>query len=262
MNDTANFSPRELADLSALADGSLDPARRAAVQEWVDASPERTAMYERERRAVTVLQATRADRAPAALRARIEAQRKERSAPLVRWRLAYGGGLAGALAAIGLALALILPAGTPGAPSISQAAALAVRGATAPAPGPAPHERSGLLNTNVGSLYFPNWTQRYGWQATGERRDHINGRVADTVYYRSHGQTIAYTIVQAPALEIPKSTHSRLHGADLWTLNMGGRQIVTWRKEGHTCVLSSKPGVSVSELRTLAAAEASGIDAD
>jgi hypothetical protein len=262
MDDTANFTSRELADLSALADGSLDPARRAAVQEWVDASEERTAMYEREQRAVALLQATRADRAPAALRARIEAQRKERSAPVIRWRLAYGGALAGALAAIGLALALILPAGAPGAPSISEAAALAVRGAAAPPPAPEPNEPAAQLGTNVGSVYFPDWSKRFGWRATGQRSDHIHGRLADTVYYRGHGQTIAYTIVGSPALEIPKASHTNVHGTDLWTLKLNGRLVVTWRRAGHTCVLSSQPGVAPGVLQELAAWRAPGSAGD
>ena len=63
----------ELADLSALADGTLDPSRRAAVEAHIAASPELSALYEREQRVVAALhQARSTDRAPASLRARIE----------------------------------------------------------------------------------------------------------------------------------------------------------------------------------------------
>ena len=41
----------KLAELSALADGTLEPARRAEVKAQIAASPERHALYERERRA-------------------------------------------------------------------------------------------------------------------------------------------------------------------------------------------------------------------
>jgi anti-sigma factor RsiW len=262
MNDTSEFSPRELADLSALADGTLDPARRQSVQAWVDATPERTALYERERSAVTLLHAIREDRAPARLRARIEAQQRERRAPLFRLRIAYGAGLAGALAAIALALVLILPAGTPGSPSISQAAALATRGATAPAPGPDPSDPNGQLGQKVGRVYFPDWTKRFGWQPTGQRSDRINGRLADTVYYRWHGKTLAYTIVAAPALSVPHADRTRLGGTELWTLRSGGRLVVTWRRDGHTCVLSSSAGVPTSILQQLAAYRVPGAGPD
>ena len=66
----------ELADLSALADGTLDPARRAEVEAHISGSPELSALYERERRIVSALhQARESERAPAGLRARIEANR-------------------------------------------------------------------------------------------------------------------------------------------------------------------------------------------
>src|SRR5271167_4809366 len=129
--DTPKVDP---ADLSALADGTLDPARRAEVQAQISGSPELSALYARERRVVELVHEARAtDRAPAALRARIEAQRPSRHA-LLRQRIQFGGGVAVALACAALALVLILPGGTVGAPSVSQAAALAVRGIVAPAP--------------------------------------------------------------------------------------------------------------------------------
>lgn len=253
MDDTAELTTRELQDLAALADGTLDPGRRESVQAWVDASPERTALFENERRAVAVLHAARSERAPTGLKARIEAQRDERRPPSMRLRVAYGGGLAGALAAIGLALALILPAGAPGAPSISEAAALAVRGATSAAPAPGVNEPGSQLGQRVGPVYFPDWAKQFGWRATGQRSDRLNGRLADTVYYRWHDDTIAYTIVAAPALHIPPASRMNLHGTELWTLKLGGRQVVTWRRNGQTCVLSSTSGVPASILQRLAA---------
>jgi anti-sigma factor RsiW len=252
-------SPRKLSELSALADGSLAPERRDAVKARIEASPELTALYERERRAVALLRTTHADRAPAALRERIEQQRsRQRRVPIMSRRIAYGGALAGALAAIVLALVLILPAGTPGAPSVSEAAALATRGAVAPAPAPDASGPSDKLGQSVGSVYFPNWTSKFGTRASGQRSDHINGRLADTVYYRWHGKTLAYTIVAAPALASPSARVTHLNGTELRTLRLDGRLVVTWRRNNHTCVLSSSAGIPAWVLQKLAAWNAPG----
>src|SRR5438874_10279143 len=109
--DEQSFTAAQLADLSALADGSLDPSRRDDVQAWIASSPELSAMYERERRTVEILHRARAaDRAPLALRERIEAQRPKARAR-ARRRLGLGGALATGLALFALALVLILPSG-------------------------------------------------------------------------------------------------------------------------------------------------------
>jgi hypothetical protein len=247
---TPDISTRELAELSALADGTLDPARRSEVEARIAASPELSALYERERRVVGVLhEARRTVRAPAGLRARIEADRPSRGA-VARWRTGYVGGLAGALAAVVLALVLILPAGAPGAPSVSQAAGLAALGPVAPASAPDP-KTPAKLGTQVEEVYFPNWATRFGWRAVGQRTDKINGRLAVTVYYSWHGKRLAYTIVGAPALATPAAQVTTVDGTQLRTLPLDGRLVVTWRRAGHTCVLSG-PGVSAAELQRLA----------
>lgn len=255
VSNTPDLTRKQLADLSALADGTLDRARRGEVEAWVASSPELRALYERERRAVEILHRARAtDRAPAALRARIES---ERPSPRVRnrRRFAYGGALAGAIAAVVLALALIVPSGTPGAPSVSQAAALAILGPHAGPPIPDPKHPASRLKQDVQEVYFPNWAKAFGWRASGMRVDQINGRQATTVFYELHGRQVAYTIISAPALKQPAGSVSTLHGTELRTLTLDGRWVVTWRRNDHTCVLSGK-GVSPATMRTLAAWEA------
>ena len=67
------LSPEEEADLAALADGRLDPARRAAVEARLAAEPELAAAFERQRVAVAAIgRAVEGTSAPLALRARIE----------------------------------------------------------------------------------------------------------------------------------------------------------------------------------------------
>ena len=250
--DHTTPTARELAELAALADGTLEPSRRASVEARIAASPQLRALYERERRVVAALHQARAgDRAPAHLRRRIEAARPSRAAA-TRRRFAYGGGVAGALAAAALALVLILPSGTPGAPSVSDAAALATRGATQPAPAPDPARPHAQLRANVGEVYFPNWTTSLGWRAIGARTDTLGGRRAVTVFYEWQGRRIAYTIVAAPPLAKPAAHRTSLGRTQLWTLTAGGRPVVAWRESGDTCVLSGS-GVSAAELQKLAA---------
>ena len=253
--DNSDLSPRELAELSALADGSLDPARRAEAEGRIAASAELTALYERERRVVELVhEASSTIRAPAALRARINASRPTRTVR-ARRRAMYGGSLAGALAAVALALVLVLPGGAPGAPSISQAADLAALGSAGAAPAPEPAAPT-KLETTIEGLYFPNWGARMHWHAIGQRTDRINGRLAVTVYYAWHGKRVAYTIVGAPVLSAPPArTYTYDSGVEYRTLKLNGRIVVTWRRAGHTCVLTGT-GVSAGDLQRLAAWEA------
>jgi anti-sigma factor RsiW len=246
----------ELAELSALADGTLDPARRDAVEARIAASPELRRLYERERRVVGMLRDEGSStRAPAALRAQINADRAR--TPRILLRPAYGAALSVALAVLLLSLLLVSPAGTPGAPTVGQAAGLAALGPSAPPP--ASSARSVELGSDVEGIYFPNWSSEFGWRAVGQRADHINARLARTVYYAWHGRRIAYTIVAAPALAQPTAAVSRVTGTELRTLTLSGRTVVTWRRGGHTCVLSGV-GVPSAELEQLAAWRVSGLD--
>jgi anti-sigma factor RsiW len=247
--DHSELTPREAADLSALADGSLDPGRRAEVQAWVDASAERTVLYERERRVVELLHEARgAERAPEALRARLAALRGD-ARRSVRRRVGWSSALAGAVAALAVALVLALPEG---APSLAQATAVASRGPAAPAPIPDPRAPRAQLGRDVEDVYFPNWSST-GWHAVGQRTDSVGGRRMVTVYYQWNRARIAYTIVSLPALAQPAAPVSDVHGLALRTLTVDGRTVVTWRRADHTCILSAGPGVSAGVLRALAA---------
>jgi anti-sigma factor RsiW len=235
---------RRLAELSALADGTLDPARRAEVEARVEASDVLRSRLAEERRAVTALAALREqDRAPAQLRSRLQAEPRVRRAreggrAFGAGRLAYGGGLATALAAVIVVVILALPGGAPGAPSVSQAAALAGRGATAPAPGRDPMSPR-WLTAAVGRLHFPDWSSATGSRAIGRRTDFIRDRRVVTVYYAVSGRTVAYSIVASPVLPMPNGTVSEVRGTYVQSFHQGGRTVVTWRQAGHTCLLSA-----------------------
>jgi hypothetical protein len=198
---------------------------------------------------VRVLHEAAAERAPAGLRLRLEAQRANR-ARRHRPRVRYGV-LAGAVAAAILGALLVLPGGAPGSPSVSEAAGLALRGPASPAPGPDPANPRTKLADQFQNLYFPNWSPTLGWQAVGMRRDRLGGRATMTVYYRRHGALVAYTIVGTPTLSSPSGHVTWLNGYELRTFALRGRTVVTWRRAGHTCVLSAAH-VPVRALQELA----------
>jgi hypothetical protein len=209
---------------------------------------------ELERRVVAALhRAAVSERAPAGLRARIEADRPRAAAVARRRMTVYGAALASSTAVALALIVLLLPAGTPGGPSISEAATIAVRGPTAAAPGPDPRAPVARLQQSVARVYFPNWTyQGLGWAAVGQRSDQVRGRRMITVYYQSRGTQIAYTIVSGPGLPVPAGPVVRKGDERLRTLSVDGRLVVTWRRAGHTCVLSGM-GVTADELQQLAA---------
>lgn len=97
----------EIAELAALADGSLPADRRGELEERVAASQELAERLAEQQRAVALAQSATAEvKAPEALRARIEAQRRARSAP--RPRRVLVAGLAPAAVAGAVAIGLIV----------------------------------------------------------------------------------------------------------------------------------------------------------
>lgn len=251
-NDAGRPAPSRhyFKELAMLADGSLPAARRDEAEARIAATPGGNALLANERRAVDALRTLALVQAPASLRDRIEADRaRAGGAPRGRrpgtrtvagpWTLRMGGTLVGAVAALALVLAFVLPGGTPGSPSVSQAASLALRGATSLAP-PTETDNPAKLSRNVDEVYFPNW-RGIGWTATGERVDWVEGRMARTVYYDARaGWRVAYTIVGGPALTQPRGAAvTSRRGEQYRSIVIGGRRVVTWRRLGHTCILSA-----------------------
>jgi len=257
------MSRRDLADLTMLADGSLPAARRAEVEARVTATRDGRALLENERRAVEALRGAATTMAPDALRERLATDRAKAASgprplrslrPAPRWgRAVLGGALVGAVAIV---LALTLSGHTTAAPSVTQAASLALRGPSLPPP-PAQGAHPGTLARDVDEVYFPARLGN-GSKATGERVDQLDGRVARTIFYTTPtGRQIAYTIVAGPALAEPShGTPTSLHHTQLRSIALGGRIVVTWRRGGHTCILSAAR-VPDQQLLDLAAWKAS-----
>jgi hypothetical protein len=193
----------------------------------------------------TAIQAAVADiRAPAPLRARIEAERESRRAP--RRRSAPVLALAGGAAVLACSAVLVLVIGLLGGdenrvegPTMALAADATLR----PASGPAPEEDAAdpvLLRAGINGLRFPYWDE-FGLEGTAVRREAIGGRRAMTVVYEGRGQRIGYTIIAGPAIAIPEGARQVRRGSlPLSVLERSGATVVTWRRAGHTCVLASR----------------------
>src|SRR4051794_8555151 len=130
---TPGLTDDELADLARLVDGTLPAGRRAEVEARVAASPALSRVVERQGFTVDALRASAATGAPARLRARVDRRRSGRAARTRSRRTAVGGAIAAA-AAIALVALLVLPSAFSGGPSVADAAALARKPPTGPAP--------------------------------------------------------------------------------------------------------------------------------
>jgi anti-sigma factor RsiW len=232
----SGLSEREIAELSALADGTLPPERVAAVEARVAASPELRELVDRQRQAVAATRLLANEPVPESVRSRMDAVRQRRTRTRAARRLAPGVALAGAVAAAAVVAALVLTGG-PGAPSVAEAARLSIQSPSAPAPVRRANS-AGKLAAGVEGVAFPYLARSYGWKAVGFRHDKLDGRSASIVYYAKGGRRIAYVIVSGSGLPPPSGVQvSTRAGVQYQTLRIDGRFAVTWRRGGHTCVL-------------------------
>ncbi len=235
-----------MADLSALADGTLPTDRRAEVEARIAASPELQELLERQRKAVLAAQTIAAEEVPQSLQVAVEnlrprRRRREWARPVPRLALA------GAAVAAAVVAAVVLSGG-PGAPTVADAAELATKAPTAPAP---PSRSATKLAIGVEGVTFPDYARAYGWRPLGVRRGHLDGRDATVVFYGKDRRRLAYVIVAGSALARPSGAQTTVvDGVDYRVLRLAGRPAVTWRRGGHTCVLIG--GATRSELLQLA----------
>jgi anti-sigma factor RsiW len=202
-----HLTPEDEAELVALADGNLSPARRAEMEARVAAEPALADALARQRKALAML-ADLDTPAPLELRLRVEELKAHRRR---LWRGRWVPAAFLATASVTAALLLVLISG---GPAVEDVFAGTQGPATAPAAG----------SEQIDGVGFP---QPEGWQAVGTRTDNVGGRATRTVFYEKGDQRIAYTIVARPALQ----EHD-------WVMRSGHLLAYAWPKDGRTCIIS------------------------
>jgi hypothetical protein len=276
MNDVSKNTE---AHLTALADGSLDPERRAEVLAEARASRELDGALAEQRRAVELLRSVGDVRAPEVLHRRVQTLVGDHAASAKRersfgWRHHGGGarhgspllarrrtfrsrrGLAGvtaitAGAAAILTILLSMTGGGSTAPTVAQASALALRPATIAAPAENHAHRTELAYT-VDGIPFPYWGERFGWRSTGARTDHIGKHLVTTVFYTdARGLRIGYSILAGSPPHVRGGAIAQRGGVPYRLLTEHGAAVVAWWRSGHLCVVSGR-GVDSPTLLRLA----------
>jgi anti-sigma factor RsiW len=250
-----DVTDEEAAALLAFLDGHAPPDEAAAIERRLAADPALAAALDRRRFVATAISSAVADSAaPHDLRLRVDAMATEPPHARVRKRRRWAPFLAFAGTAAAVAVALVI-AGSGSGLTVDDAVAAAVRPPVAAAMlDPA---QPNLLLDAVDQVRFPNFAKKFGWKVVGTRTDEIHGRQTRTVFYEKGGDRIAYTVIAGDALDKPDGKDSTIDGVDLRALQVGSRNVVTWERLGHTCVLSSDT-VDTQTLLTLAAWKGQG----
>jgi hypothetical protein len=203
-------------------------------------------------------------RAPQELHDRIEALVAERAPavarrrpPAIRWGLFAG---APALAAAVIAVLVVSLTGGGGSPlTLEQAVALTLRPPTMTAPAENPRNGTELMVTADG-VPFPYWEESFGFRATGERIDRVDGRKVTTVFYAAnHDKWLGYAIVSGtPPPAASGGVVIDRGGSTYRLLSSHGARVVTWLRDGRLCVVAGH-GVSSRTLLALASWRAHGV---
>jgi hypothetical protein len=240
------------AELARLADGSVPSSRQTELHDQLAGSPDLARALREQQQAVSLLRSIDAP-APDSLRRWLENQPRETSSR--RWRPAWRAPklvfpVVAALAAVAVAVVVIASSGGSAGPSFSHATQVALAPATLPAPSEA---GEGTVDVSLAGIPFPYWAD-IGWRTTGARHDTIAGRKLVTVFYATPGgHRVGYTIVDGRPLTVTGGTQVSSHGIQFTLLRDGPARVVTWIRQGHTCIIAGR-WVSNRKLLALATA--------
>ncbi len=171
--------------------------------------------------------------------------RRRRFRPAV---LAAGG----ALVALVVALAIVLAPGSPGAPSVADAAGVALSGPTRPAPA-VNRSDPRFVRASLAGVRFPNYAYDSRWGTVGGRTDTVAQRPTQTVVYGLGSVRVGYTIVNGQPLKAPPGARGAdADGTPVWVASLHGALVVSWERAGHTCVLASRSATLPQMLRFVA----------
>ena len=243
-----NDDERLEAELVLFVDGGLDAERRSAIEaqaaERADVA-HRIALIRAGRDRVRTAAAD--TEAPFELRRRIDDLVARPARPRRRWRrFALLGGAAATAAVVAV---LVVAGNGPSVGDVLDAAGQSPTAVVTPTGGP-------LLDVDVEGTRFPDYEEKFGWRAAGQHEDDVDGRLVRTVDYRKGGETVSYSIVAGDALREPDGEDLEAEGTRL--RRIGDRVAVTWRRGGHTCVMTASGGVTLDTVAELAAWKAKG----
>jgi hypothetical protein len=202
---------------------------------------------EHHRRVVRALQS--GPRAPDRLHRRIEKLQAEallrsprmRVLPdraMPRSRLGPAAVVAGVAAVLVVALVVALSVSGPGGSRVVQAAELSLRPSTEPAP-ITNKEQPALVERSFAGVTFPAWSGKFGWRTDGARSDELDGRETATVYYTHTHHRIGYTVISGRTIKPPEDAETlNVRGVELHRFRLGSQDVVTFERNGRTCVLS------------------------
>jgi hypothetical protein len=162
-----------------------------------------------------------------------------RRLPVRTWfplpRPALAGGLA-VLVATAVALAVLLAG--PGGGGVVEAAQLSELPSERPAPARDPQDPR-LLTRRFAGVTYPDWTREFRWRAVGERSDELEGQPTATVFYRHTHHRIGYTVISGKTIAPPDDAERlNVDGLELRRFRVGEQDVVTFERNGRTCVLS------------------------
>jgi hypothetical protein len=239
-------------ELTRLADGTLPADRQADLLAQIQRSPQLTAALAEQERVVTMLRGLD-EPAPASLRARVDeltGVSAPRRAP--RWRRAFVLPGATAIAAAAAAVVILVTGGTT-APTVPAAARFALASATLPSPAVNPNQSDDLTLRGAG-IPFPAWAKQ-GWMTDGARTDTVGGRRITTVFYKSpDGKRIGYAITGGTPLSGVHGSTATRYGVTFTMQPAGDAKLITWVRNGHTCIIAGR-NVSYATLLRLASAD-------
>ena len=202
---------------------------------------------EHHRRVIRALQS--GPRAPDRLHRRIEAMEadaarltprlpslRRRAAPRPRLRPAVAA--ASVVGALVVVLVVALSVDGPGESRVVQAAELSLTPSTEATPH-TDEQQPALLRRSFAGVTFPAWSEKFGWHADGARSDELDGRETATVFYRHTHHRIGYTVISGRAIEPPEDAETlNAGGLELHRFRLGFQDVVTFERNGRTCVLS------------------------
>jgi hypothetical protein len=96
-----------------------------------------------------------------------------------------------------------------------------------------------VAQRSFAGIDYADWGPRFRWFKVGGRTDVVDGRRTSTVFYRHTHHRIGYTVIAGRPVAPPGNAEVlRANGLELHRFKLGKDDVVTWVRNGRTCVLA------------------------